>query len=72
MIAAAAALTVSGAAVAGPSYSFIDGAYLVGDSGDDRTNGFATDSVRIRRSRDVYQRRHDVHEVGRGFVHDDE
>ena len=38
-IVAAAALTVSGAAVAGPSYTFVDLGYLTGDSGDDRTAG---------------------------------
>jgi len=36
---AVAALAVSGAAVAGPSYSFIDLSYLTGDSGDDNTYG---------------------------------
>jgi hypothetical protein len=38
-IAAAAALTISGAAIAGPSYTFVDLGYLTGDSGDDRTDG---------------------------------
>jgi len=38
-ILAFAALAVSGAAVAGPSYSFVDLGYLTGDSGDDRTDG---------------------------------
>ena len=40
LIVAAAALTISGAAVAGPSYTFVDLGYLTGDSGDERTDGF--------------------------------
>jgi hypothetical protein len=38
-IAAAAALAISGAAVAGPSYTFVDLGYLTGDSGNERTDG---------------------------------
>ena len=34
-----AALTVSGIAIAGPSYTFVDLGYLTGDAGDERTDG---------------------------------
>ena len=40
LIVTAAVLTISGAAVAGPSYTFVDLGYLTGDSGDERTDGF--------------------------------